>query len=108
MPNEKRLYTRKKTEFPVFFEDEFGDPLIYLYSKDVSLGGIYLDGEVPIKVGSQAFMSFAFPDDYSPIKCTAKVVRVVREEDQINGFGIQFLNMSDIDRVRIENFMLGT
>jgi c-di-GMP-binding flagellar brake protein YcgR len=105
MAGDKRLHFRKQIEVPINFEDEFGNSLIYLLSKDISLGGIFLDGDVPIKVGSQTFLNFILPGDSVSIRCTAKVVRIVREEEKIEGFGVQFVNVADIDRLKLENFI---
>lgn len=108
MAGDKRLHFRKNMEIPINFEDEFGSSLIYLLSKDISLGGVFLDGDVPIRVGSQTFLNFTLPGDTGFIRCTAKVVRVVREEEKIEGFGVQFTNVADIDRLKLENFIKKT
>jgi Tfp pilus assembly protein PilZ len=97
---EKRLFPRRLIRTKVTFEDEFGDGLIYLFSEDISLGGIFLSDRIPIKIGSYTFLSFDLPGSNISIKATGQVVRVLKPESKEGsnggkGVGIRFVGLSE-------------
>lgn len=98
MPMEKRLNVRRKWRSKIVFEDEFGDGLIYLFSKDISLGGLFLEKPPPLKLGAHLFLSFLLPNTKSPLRLTGQVVRFVEHnpvdsgETRI-GAGIRFVDV---------------
>lgn len=73
----RRLSLRRHWRSKIIFEDEFGDGLIYLYSKDISLGGLFLENPPPLKQGAMALLSFVLPGRKRPLKLTGEVVRFV-------------------------------
>lgn len=94
---EKRIALRRKWRSKIVFEDEFGEGLIYLYSKDISLGGLFLEGPPPLKMGAQLFLSFVLPGKKRPVKVTGQIVRFVEhavgEEKKETGAGIRFVDL---------------
>jgi uncharacterized protein (TIGR02266 family) len=105
---EKRLYPRKELRARVVFEDETGEGFIFFYSTDVSIGGLFFESDVPLKVGTRVFLSFSLRDGGSPIRATGQVVRNERETNQgsvVLGVGIQFLEISDRDRELISEYV---
>lgn len=96
--HEKRVYPRRILRTQVIFEDESGEGFIYFYSTDVSMGGIFLESDIPLKVGTRVFLSFALRDGDTPIRVIGRVVRVERETAEslrIVGMGVQFSDLSD-------------
>lgn len=105
---EKRLYPRKRLRTQVVFEDETGEGLIYFYSTDISLGGLFFETDVPLKVGTRVFLSFALRDGDRPIRAIAEVVRVDRGEGAsfvVRGVGIKFLDLPEGSRRIIESYV---
>lgn len=105
---EKRLHPRKTLRTKIVFEDESGEGFIYFYSTDVSAGGLFLESDVPLKIGTRVFLSFALKDGISPIRTTGQVVRVERESAEgpsIIGMGVRFLDLTDSARQSIETFV---
>ena len=97
---EKRLFPRKLTDIMVVFEDEFCEGLIYLYARDMSLGGLYIESTIPIKIGSYVFLSFVLPGKIAKIRATGQIVREKRKEakrglGQREGIGIRFVGLSE-------------
>lgn len=95
---DRRLSLRRKWRSKIVLEDEFGEGLIYLYSKDVSLGGVLLEDPPPIKLGACLFLSFALPGKKRPLRVTGQVVRFVEHPTPENwpmrqGAGVRFLDM---------------
>lgn len=98
MNTEKRLSLRRRWRSKIVFEDEFGQGLIYLYSKDISLGGLFLESSPPLRLGAQLFLSFTLPGKKRPIKVTGQVVRFVEHEVKGNlapsaDAGVRFVDL---------------
>lgn len=96
--HEKRLTLRRAWRTKVVLEDEYGEGLVYLYSKDISLGGLLLEEAPPLKLGSQLFLSFCLPGKKRPIRITGQIVRFI--EHSVNGTatvkreaGIRFVDL---------------
>lgn len=98
MAKEKRLHPRRYWRTRINFEDEFGDGIIYLYSRDISLGGLYLDETPPFKMGTQLFLSFVLPGKKRPLRLTGQVVRIVEHTPEGKpkvGAGIRFSQLPE-------------
>ena len=95
---EKRIHPRRVLRSRVVFEDESGEGFIYFYSTDLSLGGLFLESDIPLPLGTEVFLSFNLRDGESPLKTKAKVVRVARDESSalpVFGMGVQFVNLPE-------------
>lgn len=108
--SEKRLSLRRRWRSKIILEDEFGAGLIYLFSKDISLGGLLLEQVPPIKLGSQLFLSFVLPGEKRPIRLTGQVVRFVEhaEEDfskTTSEAGVRFLDLEGQTLKRLSEFI---
>jgi len=103
---ERRIFMRRPIKTKVVFEDEFGDGLFFVYSKDISMGGIYLASSIPMRVGTMLFLSFALPSYKRPIKITGEVVRIMEDADKkTKGMGIRFLGLSETAQKRLSKFL---
>lgn len=109
---EKRLDVRKSWRSKIVFEDEFGKGLIYLHSKDISLGGIYLEEIPPVQPGAHLFLSFVLPGKKRPLKMTGQLVRFVEHpmksgERLRKGAGIRFVDLDPESRQQLAEFING-
>lgn len=107
---EKRLDIRRPSRLKVVFEDEFGKGLIYLYSKDISVGGLFLEATPPLKLGAHLFLSFILPGKKRPIRTTGEVVRFVEHdfkgrEKVRRDAGIRFLDIDFKGLKQLTDFM---
>ena len=107
---DRRLFSRKIMRTKVIFDDEFGEGLISLYAEDVSLGGVFLASDIPIRLGSYVFLSFHLPDNKTFIRATGQVVRIASQEvkpgfDQRSGVGIRFVGLSEESAEAIQNYV---
>jgi uncharacterized protein (TIGR02266 family) len=94
---ERRLFPRKLIDTKVVFEDEFGEGVIFLNVEDISLGGLFISADIPIKIESYVFLSFLLPGSKNKIHATGQVVRVTRREGDKEireGMGIRFVGLS--------------
>lgn len=98
---ERRIFSRKAFETDVVFEDEFGEGLFFVKSRDISMGGLFLDSSIPVRLGTLLFLSLALPPHKRPLKMTGQVVRLTQPE----GIGIRFVGLSDVARKRLEEFL---
>jgi uncharacterized protein (TIGR02266 family) len=106
---EKRLYPRKPIHTQVVFENEDGEGSLYFFSKDISAGGIFLEGDYPVEVGAQVFLRFSLNPRMRPIQATGEVIRVMRDRlasgKERLGIGIKFLYLHPLDRELIDNYI---
>lgn len=107
---EKRLTPRKDWRGKVVFEDEYGEPLIYVFSENISESGIYLASDIPMQLGTRAFLSFTLPNG-AEVRTSGEVVRIKQEKpkaiqkDPVRvGMGVRFLDLTTDQRQRIISF----
>lgn len=102
-PQERRLHPRREYRTRIVFEDEFGDGLFYVNSADISMGGIFLASDVPLRLGTLLFLSFQLPLHKRSIRVTGEVVR--RAGGAGSGMGVRFVGLSELARKRLEDFL---
>ena len=105
---EKRLYPRKTLRTMVIFEDESGEGFIYFYSTDTSIGGLFLESDIPLKIGTRVFLSFRLGESGPLIKTVGQVVRVERESGgslPVIGMGVQFVDLPDAERRLVQEYI---
>lgn len=104
--HERRIHPRLKLRTKIVFEDEFADGLFYVYSDDISMGGIYLASDIPARIGTLLFLSFQLPPHKKPIRVTAEVVRRSKTGGATEpGMGVRFAGLSESARERLEEFL---
>jgi len=105
--SEKRIFPRKTLRTRVTLEDEFGEGFIYFYTTDISLGGVFIESEIPLKVGTKIFLSFALPESEHLIRTTGEVVRLEKlapSYSGVSGMGIRYFELAAPDKQAIEQF----
>jgi hypothetical protein len=98
---ERRLYPRRHFRTKVVFEDEFRNGLFFEWSEDISVGGIFLASDIPVRLGALLYLSFVLPPHKRPIRVTGEVVRFSPSK----GMGIRFVGLSDIAKKRLGEFI---
>lgn len=100
------MHPRRPYRTRIVFEDEFGDGLFYVYSQDISMGGLFLASDVPLRVGTLLFLSFQLPPHKRAIRITGEVVRRAGEAGEpAAGMGVRFVGLTDLARRRLEDFL---
>jgi uncharacterized protein (TIGR02266 family) len=106
---EKRLFPRKPIRTQVVFENEDSEGLLYFFSTDISAGGLFLETDIPIRLGTQVFLRFSLIPKARPIQATGEVVRVMRDSKDSSdgkiGIGIRFIYIHPLDRELIQDFI---
>jgi len=106
---EKRLYPRRPIRTQVVFENEDSEGMLYFFSTDISAGGLFLESDVPVKLGTQVFLRFSLAPKARPIQATGEVVRVMRDHNEAGqgkiGIGIRFIYIHPLDRELIQDYI---
>lgn len=109
---EKRLYPRRPIRTQVVFENEDSEGMLYFFSTDISAGGLFIQSDHPIELGTQVFLRFSLTPKSKPIQATGEVVRVMRDEKEDGeskvGIGIRFIYIHPLDRQLIQDFISQT
>ncbi|PIU55127.1 MAG: hypothetical protein COS89_08230 [Deltaproteobacteria bacterium CG07_land_8_20_14_0_80_38_7] len=100
---EHRIFERNSYKTKVVFEDEFGDGMFYLYSENISMGGMLLDSFIPIRTGTMLLLSFNLPPKNNLVKVTGEVIRSLYPS---RGMGIRFVGLTNDARDKLETFLL--
>ncbi len=80
------------------------------FTKDVSVGGIFVETETPIASGTPLDLQFALPDGKEPVNAKGTVVHTVTPETargKTPGMGIKFVSISAADADRIRKYVNG-
>ena len=93
-----RKYPRIKTNFLCTFTiaDMSGAGAV----NNLSEGGVYIQTSISLAIGASGELKFTLPNRSDPIICNA-VVRWKLDSGDINKYGLEFLNLSDLDRTAI-------
>jgi uncharacterized protein (TIGR02266 family) len=81
----------------------------YYYSRDLSLGGIFLETQEPFPIGTEVQLEFPLPEVAERLSVKGKVVRIVeRAEDAPGpypGMGVEFMGMTEEARGMLADFV---
>lgn len=83
--------------------------MLYFFSTDISAGGLFLETDIPVRLGTQVFLRFSLMPKARPIQATGEVVRVMRDHNEEGegkiGVGIRFIYIHPLDRELIQDFI---
>jgi len=83
----------------------------YYFSRDISLGGMFLDSHQPYPEGTTLMLEFALEKVDEKIKVDARVVRSIppdlSDPTRPSGMGLVFENLSEKTRKALMAFLLG-
>ena len=74
--------------------------LYFQRASNLSVGGAYFTQTFPLPVGTTANIRFTLPGDAHQIACRGEIVSA-----KDLGMGVQFVDLADADRVRIEGLI---
>jgi uncharacterized protein (TIGR02266 family) len=105
-PDERRQFQRATLKASVSLTSESN---FYTgFMNDISEGGLFVATHNVIPRGSRMEIEFSLPDDDEPIHVLGEVRWVVEYNplsDGHPGMGLQFVDLKEKDRVRIEQFV---
>jgi type IV pilus assembly protein PilZ len=84
------------------------DEIFSEFTRDINEGGLFIETEKPPPAGTEVSMQFALPGGHEAVTTVGRVVRVSAGEDSSPpGMGIEFENLSDEARGRINEIIRG-
>jgi type IV pilus assembly protein PilZ len=102
----QRRHSRLHHELLVAYKSV--DGFITDWATNISRGGIFINTRTPHPVGSTVRLIISLPDTAFPFDLTGKVTRVNEfdnRSNQVPGMGIEFVDVDEDKRGRIERFV---
>lgn len=84
------------------------DGFITDWAVNISKGGIFINTRNPLAVGTTVRLIISLPDTAFPFDLTGRVARVNEFDNpsnQVPGMGIEFIDVDEEKRTRIERFV---
>src|SRR5215469_5386127 len=84
------------------------DGFITDWAVNISRGGMFINTRNPLAVGTTVRLIISLPDTAFPFDLTGRVTRVAEfnnPSNQVPGMGIEFVDVDDEKRARIERFV---
>jgi type IV pilus assembly protein PilZ len=84
------------------------DGFITDWAVNISRGGIFINTRNPLSVGTTVRLIVSLPDTAFPFDLSGRVIRVNEFDNpsnQVPGMGLEFLDVDDEKRGRIERFV---
>lgn len=103
---DKRRAERLENELSVTYRTV--DGFISDWATNISRGGLFINSREPLPVGTVVRLIISLPDTAFPFDLEGKVVRVVAPDNPGNeppGMGIEFVDVDEEKRGRIERFV---
>jgi len=101
---ERRRFNR--TELLVRIEYSTIDEMFSEFTRDINEGGLFIETEKPRPTGTEVAMRFNLPGSGEPLQTVGRVAWVrSATDDGPAGMGIEFEELSDDDRVRINTMI---
>ena len=96
----RRAYLRKKIYLPIAYANE--RDVYRNFTKDISLGGVFILTSVPLEVGEEIKILFKADDKDSAFRILGKIARVTPE-----GVGVRFLSTNNNRKAAILSLVSG-
>ncbi|MFN0062793.1 MAG: TIGR02266 family protein [Myxococcaceae bacterium] len=84
------------------------DGFITDWAVNISRGGIFINTRKPLPVGTTVRLIISLPDTAFPFDLSGRVARVNEFDNpsnQVPGMGLEFIDVDDEKRLRIERFV---
>ncbi|MFL5347952.1 MAG: TIGR02266 family protein [Hyalangium sp.] len=105
-PNLGPRAPRLEYELPVAYRTVTG--FVTDWATNISRGGLFINTPKPLPVGTHVKIIVSLPGTEFPFDVTGRVIRVNeahQSPNQVPGMGIEFVDMDDTKRGRIEEFV---
>jgi uncharacterized protein (TIGR02266 family) len=105
-PRTERQADRLEHELLVAYKTV--DGFITDWAVNISRGGIFINTRNPLEVGTTVRLIISLPDTAFPFDLSGRVTRVNHPHNpsnHVSGMGIEFLDVEDDKRERIERFV---
>lgn len=106
---EQRRFVRRALKAEIRAHDSDGQGQLLFESGDLSAGGAFLRSELLLEEGELLSLQFQVPGAAQALSAEARIVWVRRfpNEGEEPGMGLEFIAMSDEDKVSLARFLEG-
>jgi type IV pilus assembly protein PilZ len=104
-PGQQRA-PRLEYELPVAYSTVSG--FVTDWAVNISRGGLFINTQKPLPVGTQVRIIISLPGTEFPFNLTGRVTRVNElhaQANQVPGMAVEFVDVDDAKRGRIEEFV---
>jgi uncharacterized protein (TIGR02266 family) len=104
----RRLRQAERLQHELLVAYKTVDGFITDWAVNISRGGIFINTRHPLGVGTTVKLIISLPDAPFPFDLVGRVTRVNEFNNPLNnvpGMGIEFLDVDDDKRLRIERFV---
>lgn len=108
MPRERNKRKSDRLHHELLVAYRTVDGFITDWAVNVSKGGIFINTRNPLPVGTTVRLIVSLPDAAFPFDLTGRVTRVNEYDNpsnQVPGMGIEFVEMDEDKKARIERFV---
>jgi c-di-GMP-binding flagellar brake protein YcgR len=98
---EKRKFVRKFVTVKFSIADEVIDASVYFDTRDISLGGIFIESDLLLDIGEEIELKFPSPiNPEQSFTIKGRVARTIKgknpyDRDSVPGMGVQFINLDE-------------
>ena len=75
------------------------------FTRDINEGGLFIETEKPHQPGTEVSMQFHLPGSQEILQTLGRVVRVCTDGSSPAGMGIEFDELTSLDRVKIDQIV---
>jgi uncharacterized protein (TIGR02266 family) len=101
---------RRSPRAPVIVRIEYAtvDALFSDFTRNINEGGVFIETDSPAELDSVVHLSFRLPGSRETVNVTGRVAWIAPGENgKAHGMGVEFENLTDADRDRINAIVLG-
>lgn len=81
------------------------DEMFSEFTRDINEGGLFIETEKPHQPGTEVSMQFHLPGSQEVLQTLGRVVRVCTGDSSPAGMGIEFDELTSLDRVKIDQIV---
>lgn len=99
---------RRSARSPLTVRVDYGtvDELFSEFTRDINEGGLFIETDKPLELGTEVAMQFQLPGSCDPLQTVGRVVHVTPAAlGHPGGMGIEFDELTPDDRIRIDEIV---
>jgi uncharacterized protein (TIGR02266 family) len=100
---------RRSARTPIVVRIEYStvDALFSDFTRNINEGGVFIESDAPAPLDSEVHLRFQLPGTREALRVSGRVAWIDAEQNgKPRGMGIEFDNLSDADRARIDELVV--
>jgi len=103
---DRRIYVRIPARLEAAVRDRALDATLYFLTRDLSLGGVFLQSDLLLEVGSRVALFFEIPEDLGLCRAYGEVAWTRDDEEgAVPGMGVRFQELEGDASLRLSRFI---